>query len=94
MMTINKVRRCKRIIASPNYYHDRAIQMGELYGTWAAESELRSHTPSRTLEVGYFGWIAEAGKQMERYSRRMNWYVRRYSRSHPQCYEESMDYNT
>ena len=93
-MTINKVRRCKRMIASHGYYRDRAVQMGELYGTWAAEATVRSMTPSRTLEVGYFGWIAEAEKQRERYARRMRWYVSRYSRSHHQCYEDSMDYNT
>lgn len=93
-MTINEVRKCKRMIASPNYYRDRAIQMGELCGTWAAEATVRSMTPSRTLDMDYFGWIAEAEKKRKMYSHRMNWYAKKHARSHPQSYEESMDYNT
>ena len=93
-MTTAKVKRCKRIIARPGYYRDRAIQMGEQFGQWAAEAKLRSRTPSHTLDADYFGWIADAVEQRERYSHRMSWYAKKYARSHPQCYGESMDYNT
>lgn len=79
-MTIQKLRRCKRIIASPNYYRDRAIQMGETYGAFCA---IR----------GMSEWGSAEWKNYRnlcfRYERKRIWYERRAS-----VWNKNLDYNT
>ena len=83
-MTINKVRRCKRLIASPGYYRDRAIQMGETYGALKAEYFLlRFSSPTEYLEID------RIGKKLNRYKQKCVWYARRVA-----VWNENLDYNT
>ena len=79
-MTITKLRRCKRIIASPNYYRDRAIQMGETFGALCAEKGMS--------EWGSAEWM-NYRKLCFRYERKRIWYERRAS-----VWNENLDYNT
>ena len=44
-MDARKVRRLRRIIAQPFYYRERAIEMGERFGVWSAEYDLRGESP-------------------------------------------------
>ena len=83
-MTIAKLRRCKRIIASPNYYRDRAIQMGETYGALKAEYFLlRFSSPTEYLEID------RIGTKLNRYKQKCVWYARRVA-----VWSENLDYNT
>lgn len=61
-MTIAKLRRCKRIIASPNYYRDRAIQMEETAADHWVEYHLRYSTADGLVAI--------------RYERKAMWYIR------------------
>lgn len=83
-MTIAKLRRCKRIIASPNYYRDRAIQMGETYGALEAEYFLlRFSSPTDYLYIDLIGRV------LNRYKQKCAWYARRVA-----VWNENLDYNT
>lgn len=81
-MTITKLNRCKNIIASPNYYRDRAIQMGELMGTWIAELSL-----SKMHSKEYYNAL----KKRNMYSQRLVWYINKYRKNN---YNEGCDYES
>lgn len=63
-MDARKVRRLRRIIAQPFYYRERAIEMGERFGVWSAEYDLRgeSHGSERMMNM---------------YCRRMEYYAKK-----------------
>ena len=67
-MTINMIRRCKRLIAQPNYYRDRALQMGEIFGSWVAELSL-----SNPGEATYYKALINRARHV----RKLEWYVRK-----------------
>lgn len=81
-MTISKLYRCKNIIASPNYYRGRAIQMGELMGTWIAELSL-----SKMHNKEYYNAL----KKRDMYSQRLVWYINKYRKNN---YNEGCDYES
>lgn len=81
-MTIAKLRRCKQKIASPNYYRDRAIQMGEIAGSWLAEYYLA--TPNTWSSV-------LADKMHTRYRHRA---LRYALKARVRGWNESLDYQS
>ena len=75
-------------ISQPNYYRDRAIQMGETYGAWTAEYSLWQEK-ERYLGQ-YYHQLSHADKMRDRYIIRMNWYAAHAALG----YDESMDYQS
>ena len=65
MMTARQVRRLRARIELPDYWEDRCVQMGELYGYWYA---------LRLLGV------PNAYETKMRYYRRMHYYARKTGR--------------
>ena len=63
-------------ISQPNYYRDRAIQMGETYGALKAEYFLlRFSSPTEYLEID------RIGTKLNRYKQKCAWYARQTRRS-------------
>ena len=81
-MTINMIRRCKMLIAQPNYYRERALQMGEIFGAWVAEQ----HIASLDSPEYYHAW-----KMRHRYHHKLQWY--RYKIKGTK-YSEGIDYES
>ena len=79
-MTIAKLRRCRQIIASPNYYRDRAIHFGEIAGAWLAELSFADVTTD---------WFIYTDRMHDRYHKKMLWYAGRAA-----IYNDLNDYET
>lgn len=77
-----KIRHIKWLIGKDDYYRNRAIQMGELMGTWIAELSL-----SKMQSKEYY----KALKKRDMYSQRLLWYIKKYRRNN---YDEINDFNT
>jgi len=77
-----KIRHIKWLISKDDYYRNRAIQMGELMGTWIAELSL-----SKMQSKEYYSAL----KKRNMYSQRLLWYIKKY-RSNK--YDEINDFNT
>jgi hypothetical protein len=71
---------CRHIIAQPNYYRDRAIQMGETWGAWAAELRMAPLKSSKEKQCQ---------RMINRYHGKMWWYARRVT-----PFSETLDYET
>lgn len=77
-----KIRHIKWLISKDDYYRNRAIQMGELMGTWIAELSL-----SKMQSKEYYNAL----KKRNMYSQRLLWYIKKYRSNN---YDEIKDFNT
>lgn len=77
-----KIRHIKWLIGKDDYYRNRAIQMGELMGTWIAELSL-----SKMQSKEYYSAL----KKRNMYSQRLLWYIKKYRSNN---YDEIKDFNT
>lgn len=77
-----KIRHIKWLISKDDYYRNRAIQMGELMGTWIAELSL-----SKMQSKEYYNAL----KKRNMYSQRLLWYIKKYRSNN---YDEINDFNT
>ena len=69
---------CREFINGPDYYRDRAIQMGETLGAWTAELEILEQAEKQgRLTLSFQKTILNRKCQI--YKARMIWYAKKYA---------------